>query len=349
MRCKKHLSDATSAVGVCATCLRERLLSLMAAQARAEALAQVHELHLSRLRCEDLPRKSDPHPHPPPPPLLFPRSVSPYVSRRKVEDSSWNFPSPLDDRHRRFHHRFYSTPQVGPTYCGGGNGNTASFVTTGSVSRKQRSRFSLWSSLFRSRSEKLDSVPRDSSCEPASSSSAAATAAYSSSSWLSSMFSGRKKKQSKFCAIEASVDAIDQRKKKQSKYFFSRGMSPAGGANEAAAEGDYDDRRDGSPPASGYSSESSKWKPSPAASHGSTARRGRQGLSRNVSGLAFCLSPLVRASPNHRHWSQKGLPPELAYSGEVRVQTKPHLSEAASFCANRSRKLADFGRVNANR
>lgn len=341
MRCKKHLSDTTSAVGVCATCLRERLLSLMAAQARAEA----HEVQLSRLRscataaaAEDLPRKSDPLP---PPPLVFPRSVSPYVSRRKVEDSSWSFPSPLDDRHRRFHHRFYSTPQVGPTYYGGGI-STSSFVTTGSVCRKQRSRFSFLSSLFRSRSEKLDSVPRDSShstCEPASSSSSS-----SSSTWFSSMFSRRKKKQSKFCSIE---EQMNQRKKPPPSRFFSRGMSPAGGASEA--DGDYDDRRDGSPSASGYSSESSKWKPSPAASHGSTARRGRQGLSRNVSGLAFCLSPLVRASPNHRHWNQKGLPPEFAYTGDVRVPTKPHLSEAASFCANRSRKLADFGRVNANR
>ncbi|CAK9328550.1 unnamed protein product [Citrullus colocynthis] len=339
MRCKKHLSDTTSAVGVCATCLRERLLSLMAAQARAEA----HEVQLSRLRscaaaaaAEDLPRKSDPLP---PPPLVFPRSVSPYVSRRKVEDSSWSFPSPLDDRHRRFHHRFYSTPQVGPTYYGGGI-STSSFVTTGSVCRKQRSRFSFLSSLFRSRSENLDSVPRDSShstCEPASSSS-------SSSAWFSSMFSRRKKKQSKFCSIE---EQMNQRKKPLPSRFFSRGMSPAGGASEA--DGDYGDRRDGSPSASGYSSESSKWKPSPAASHGSTARRGRQGLSRNVSGLAFCLSPLVRASPNHRHWNQKGLPPEFAYTGDVRVPTKPHLSEAASFCANRSRKLADFGRVNANR
>lgn len=337
MRCKKHLSDVTSAVGVCATCLRERLLSLMAAQARAEAQQVQLSRHRSYAR-EDLPRKSDPLP--PPPPLVFPRSVSPYVSRRKVEDSSWSFQSPLDERHRRFHHRFYSTPQVQPTYYGGGI-STSSFVTTGSVSRKQRSRFSFWSSLFRSRSEKLDSVPRDSShstCDPASSSS-------SSSTWLSSMFSRRKKKQSKCCTIE---EAMDQRKKpSQPQLLYFRGMSPAGGASEA--DGDYDDRRDGSPSASGYSSESSKWKPSPAASHGSTARRGRQGLSRNVSGLAFCLSPLVRASPNHRHWNQKGLPTELAYTGEIRAPTKPHLSEAASFCANRSRKLADFGRVNANR
>lgn len=339
MRCKKHLSDATSNLGVCSTCLRERLLSLMAAQSRAEA----HQLHLSRLRSyahpEDLSRKSDPLP--PPPPLVFPRSVSPYVSRRKVEDSSWSFQSPLDDRHRRHHHRFYSTPQVGPTYYGGGISTSSStFVTTGSVSRKQRSRFSFWSSLFRSRSEKLDSIPPDSSCEPASSS--------SSSSWISSMFSRRKKKQSKFSSIEEEIDQRTNKKKKRpASRFFSRGMSPARGPNEA--DGDYDDRRDGSPSASGYSSESSKWKPSPAASHGSTARRGRQGLSRNVSSLAFCLSPLVRASPNHSNWNQRGLPPELAYSGEVRVPTKPHLSEAASFCANRSRKLADFGRVNANR
>lgn len=91
----------------------------------------------------------------------------------------------------------------------------------------------------------------------------------------------------------------------------------------------------------GWSCGSEEWRKTPL-----TNRRTRNGQNRNVSGMAFCLSPLVRASPN-RQWSQKsGL---AADSGEIKGQVKPHLSTAASFCANRSRKLADFGRGNRNR
>jgi hypothetical protein len=82
-----------------------------------------------------------------------------------------------------------------------------------------------------------------------------------------------------------------------------------------------------------------------------SARRSRLGHVKSMSGsgMALCLSPLVRASPNRR-WNHKGLPPEMAAAAEIRAAaTKPHLSAAASFCANRSRKLADFGRVNQNR
>lgn len=112
-------------------------------------------------------------------------------------------------------------------------------------------------------------------------------------------------------------------------------MSPARFPEDGEEEECYD---------SGYSSESSQgWKQTPRRNQ--HARRPNHG--RNVTGLAFCLSPLVRASPN-RHWNQKGMPPETAFSGEIRVSVKPHISNAAAFCANRSRKLADFGRSNPN-
>lgn len=69
------------------------------------------------------------------------------------------------------------------------------------------------------------------------------------------------------------------------------------------------------------------------------------------AGIALCLSPLLRPSPA-RQWN---FGPDGGYSGEIRASTagqgnsnKPHLSGAASFCANRSRKLADFGRSNWN-
>ncbi|PQP94940.1 uncharacterized protein Pyn_09937 [Prunus yedoensis var. nudiflora] len=98
---------------------------------------------------------------------------------------------------------------------------------------------------------------------------------------------------------------------------------------------DCERSRSGSGDSSGATPE---WKQTPALAPSSTRRTRVGQVKNNVSGLAFCLSPLVRASPN-RNWGQKGLPPEFA--GEIRV--------AAAFCKNRSRKLVDFGRANPNR
>ncbi|KAJ4727329.1 vitellogenin-like [Melia azedarach] len=310
MRCKKHLSDLSSSVGVCASCLRERLFALIVAQTQAQQQAQAqaqHHHHLRQATTVEDRCKQDP------PPLIFPRSVSPYVTRRKSDDTTtaaWSY-----------HHRFYSTPQVGPTYNG-----TSTFSTTGNFAPKKRNgKFSLFLNLFRSRSDKYNSDPRD-SCESSSS---------SPSSWLfSTIFPSRRKKKSTVCYIEDSI-AHGRRDCRIS----NRGMSPA-------REMDSDEDCDRSPWGSGDSTD--EWRRTPMAAPPSI-RRTRTAHSKNVSGLAFCLSPLVRASPN-RQWNQKGgLPPDLSYTGELRAPVKPHLSTAASFCANRSRKLADFGRVNHNR
>lgn len=310
MRCKRHLSDHSSSVGVCASCLRERLSALVAAQAQAQSQLNQHHTGVT---AEDRRKQ----PQDPPPPLLFPRSVSPYVSRRKSDDttaSTWAYPS-----------RFYSTPQVRPT-------STAANLAV----HKRNRKFSLLSNLFRSRSDKCDSHPRvayrdSSEPEPSSSSSS------SPSSWFfSTIFpSRRKKKSSAFCYADDST-ANGRRACRTS----NRGMSPA-------RETESDDDCDRSPWGSGDSTE--EWRRTPTAAVPAVRRTRTTAHVKNVSGLAFCLSPLVRASPN-RHWNQKGgLQSELVYSGEVRNTTKPHLSTAASFCANRSRKLADFGRVNHNR
>ncbi|XWS32480.1 hypothetical protein CRYUN_Cryun23aG0162200 [Craigia yunnanensis] len=302
MRCKKHLADLSSSVGVCATCLRERLLTLIAAQAQAEAQAQQTQLARAAAAAEDR-QKSDP------PPLIFARSVSPYVSRQKSDDNSAT---------RIHHQRFYSTPQVRPTYS-----ITATIDFEATRSFKKKNRFSFFSNLFRSRSEKFNSDPRihyQNSCNEPSSSS-------SSPSWLSTIFAAHlKKHQSSY---------VEEFGPRRSCRIINRGMSPA-------IEADSGDECDRSP--SGSSPEvSRRWKRTPTA-----ARRAKAG-SRNVSGLAFCLSPLVRASPN-RHWNQKGgLPPDMSFTGESRTPMKPHLATAAGSCANRSRKLADFGRVNRNR
>ncbi|KAE8697490.1 hypothetical protein F3Y22_tig00110621pilonHSYRG00360 [Hibiscus syriacus] len=61
MRCKKHHTDLSSRVGVCATCLRERLLVVIASQTRLERAAAA-AVTQDRRKHEQ-------------PPLIFPRSV----------------------------------------------------------------------------------------------------------------------------------------------------------------------------------------------------------------------------------------------------------------------------------
>ena len=69
-----------------------------------------------------------------------------------------------------------------------------------------------------------------------------------------------------------------------------------------------------------------------------------------MTGMGFCLSPLVRARPNCPFKRKSRFPSEfVGNAGEVAAAEKPHISEAASFCANRSKKLADLGRGNHRR
>ncbi|KAF9626424.1 hypothetical protein IFM89_033243 [Coptis chinensis] len=246
--------------------------------------AQVEE---DRRKGEDRGRKSDGHIHHHnhnPPPLVFPRSVSPYICRRS-DDSSWH--NQVHDR------RFYSTPQVGPTFSKNYDNG------------KRRSRkFSLFSTLFRSSRSEQSSA--------------------SSSSWFSSLLSGRRKKNSRF----------DQRANVFPRCRRDRGMSPTN------VEEQRDFETEDIETESGYSSVATA---TPARRKGSVLHN------RNVSGLAFCMSPLVRASPNN-HRKDVNLPTS-GFSGEIsrkNVSGKCHLSTAASLCANRSRKLADFGRYNYN-
>lgn len=316
MRCRKHHpEDLSSTVGVCASCLRERLIALIAAQEKA------HLARVSSRASDDHPRKSDPNP---PPPLVFPRSVSPYVSRRKSDYASWQ----SCDRHNNL---FYSTPQLGPTFGTGNSEANSGFPgRTSSSLKKKTGRFWIFSSLFRSRSDKLEANPRISSqesCEPSSS---------ASPSWFSMIFPPRRKNMDRMNSLEGSTATGRSRYRPT-----DRGMSPV--TNESCVvDCDGCDR---SPSAGNYSTETSpRWRKTPSTAPYAT-RRSRH--VRNVSGMAFCLSPLVRASPNP-HWNPKGLPPEVVAAGEMRGTTaaKPHLSTASSFCANRSRKLADFGRAN---
>lgn len=103
MRCKNHAGDYSSDIGVCASCLREKLFVLIAVQTR------YHQHHQDRLRADsDAEDNADTDS---PPPDFPPRSVSsPYASRRKSDCGIGVKP----DSREFSDQRFFSTPQVGP-------------------------------------------------------------------------------------------------------------------------------------------------------------------------------------------------------------------------------------------
>lgn len=278
MKCKKHFTDLSSVVGVCASCLRERLFVLIEAQAQVQA--QIRPNH----RSSDFNQ----------PELVFPRSVSPYVSCRKSDsvDAATHHGRTLSDQ------RFYSTPQVGP------NGVN---ISTG-----RKTKLSLFSNFFSRSSNKSDLVDlksRDSSTT-------------TSLPWLPIIFASKRKK--KMCAaiFDPNASRVSQRP--------CRGLSPAVESDDECGRG-----------SSGCTTESSpRWKETPQRAAQFQRNCKRLNQARNGSGLKFCLSPLVRASPN-RH---RNVQPEVSVTGDSRAPGKPYLGDASSFCANRSRKLANFGR-----
>lgn len=87
MKCKRHPHEQGG--GVCASCLRDRLLALQGA--------------IYGTSPENLCRN-------PLPPVLFPRSVSPYASHNRLANDSDPASDSSNDRHRQrgFHH----TPQI---------------------------------------------------------------------------------------------------------------------------------------------------------------------------------------------------------------------------------------------
>ncbi|KAK9058237.1 hypothetical protein SSX86_023077 [Deinandra increscens subsp. villosa] len=331
MRCKKHYTDLSSAVGVCACCLRERLLSLIAAQEQVQS--QIPNFDGKRRNSEKNPafsphfdsRKSD---------RSGGAAVGSDDTRRK--DRRPYPPAVPRHRHSISDQLFYKTPQVGPA-TGGDN--------TGRNSKKKRSFIRLFSfrNLFRSRNRKpVDTV---SVSDPRASDSTfresrGSMNATSSSSWFSSIISGgRHRRKQTVCIDESTITPVRRQHRRD------RGMSPVRNP-DVVSGGDENELRNAT---SGYDS-SESWKNTPRRTPGNPAvrRGGSGGHVRNISGLTFCLSPLVRASPNLQR-NQRGLPPDVVLSGEIGAPVKPHLSNAKSFSANRSRKLADFGRPNSNR
>lgn len=324
MRCEKHCTDLSSVSGVCASCLRQRLFRLIVAQEQAQAQS------LAGNTCD-----SDTKP-------ALQCSVSPFISRQKSENSG----APVAAVQRpynkpRLNHslsdqRFYNSPQIVL--------NTGGCIGGASSHKKKQSliRLSSISNLFRSnnRNGDADSDHRFSVSSSKESSGAAGnpTSLTSSPSWFSNVLpgggaaAGRQKMKS--CYVDESSTIAATGVVRKQRYVRDRGMSPAGSSDDEFndASSDYE------------SAESCKQTPRRNPAH-HTIRPA--GVNRSVSGLIFCLSPLVRASPN-RLWNNKGKPPAEA-GGDSRPPVVPHLSYTKSFCANRSRKLADFGRSDPKR
>ncbi|KAF8087824.1 hypothetical protein N665_0565s0010 [Sinapis alba] len=111
------------------------------------------------------------------------------------------------------------------------------------------------------------------------------------------------------CYIEDLIAAESSHHQQRPMHRYCKGMSPA---NELESVDDSPGRA----------------RRTPATGTPGRKKKGTMGL---------CLSPLVRAKPN------------CSFTCELRSPVKPHISTAASFCANRSKKLADLGRADHRR
>ncbi|KAG6503482.1 hypothetical protein ZIOFF_035797 [Zingiber officinale] len=181
MKCKIHPYEYGD--GVCASCLKERLLALIAAQNELSS----HQYHTA---CQRIDFSAPSSEYPPPPPHQFP---SPYISHRR----SVGFEA--SPAHVRLHHRFFSTPQVGPAFRAANGAGSLDDLDSGSGRRKQR--FSIVKALFgHTRSQKADPDLGD-SAGPAS------------GSWITALIRGRSKKKHKKKSEE---DAPPSRKPQRS-------------------------------------------------------------------------------------------------------------------------------------
>ncbi|XP_062205103.1 uncharacterized protein LOC133907095 [Phragmites australis] len=277
MRCKLH--PYANAVGVCAPCLRGRLLALAAE--RDAAASGASSDGSSPPRAHGAAARG------------FPRSVSPYAAHRRSDACAYATSS------SSFAHQpnllFFRTPQVGPVAA-------ASAVRADEPAeeshRKVARRRSFLAAIFgggggrHSREEGARKDPPRRS-----------------TSWLS---------------------AIVHRKR--------RPDLPSSVATLPAAPAPPDEE-----PESPGSGSSSWWfpSPSPARQHRRRHGGGAGASGDGISGLAVCLSPLVR--PSSAGGRRRCQPPDPSSLGDSH---RRHASAggAASFGRNTSRKLADMGR-----
>lgn len=300
MRCKRHPFQAGG--GVCATCLRERLFVLAAAQNDAS---------------------SPTTPAPPPPaasaaaagPPAFPRSVSPYVSRRKSDSSGGalrNHPSLL----------FFRTPQVGPASAYGAGGA----LEEGDIGYEKRraGKFSVLATLFGNNHPHQQHHNRS---EVDKDKGGSGNKERKSRSWLAGIIPRRRKKQAPVADATALPPSSSPPPRRSCRAVSNRGLSPERGSHGSGEESSSP----ADPP----------WRPFPSPMRKTPCRR-RQTNSM-PSGLAVCLSPLVRPSPGRRHRAAQ--PPDPGtFSCELRPSPLHSVSSAANVARCRSRKLADAGR-----
>jgi len=305
MRCKKHPYQAGG--GVCATCLRDRLLALEAAQ-----------------NGDASPPPPAPAPVPaqappvPPEPLAFPRSVSPYVSRRKSDTSGAlrHHPSLL----------FFRTPQVGPAYGGALEEGDIAYE----YEKRRARKFSVLATLFghhhhHHRSEEKHHHQQEGGAKERK----------KHFSWFAGIIPRRRKKQQAAAPAASATSpqsAPPRRSSCRARAVSNRGLSP-----ERDSHGGSGDESSSSPAAA-----DTPWRPSPSPMRRTPCQR-RQTNSM-PSGFVVCLSPLVRPSPGRRHRPPVQPPDPGSFSCELRPSPLHSLSSAASVTRCRSRKLADGGR-----
>ncbi|KAF8651741.1 hypothetical protein HU200_063256 [Digitaria exilis] len=287
MKCARHPYEGGA--GVCAPCLRARLLALAAAQNEASSLPPL-----------PLPPPPEPEPE-----LVFPRSVSPYVCRRKSDASAAaaRGRSPL---------LFFRTPQVGPAY-GGGTG-----LGEGDIGfrRRRSGRFSVLAALFGHRSEEKEKdssvVDKERRRRP---------------SWLGFGIGRRKKEQ---------ATASSPPPRRSWHEVSDQGLSPV---RYACGDGD----ESGACPAaeSPWLPSPSPMRKTPCRRR--SLGLGLGGPSAGVSGFAVCISPLVRPGLLGSRHLRGGHPPD-AVSNELRPSPLHPLTSSASLHHCRSWKLADGGR-----
>ncbi|CAL9766226.1 unnamed protein product [Musa acuminata subsp. burmannicoides] len=295
MKCKSHPNEY--GVGVCASCLRERLLALIVAQNELSA----NRYHV-RLRPDLSPLR---HPH------EFHRPVSPYISHRRSVGSD-SSPGHL----RLLHHyqRFFSTPQIGPTFAAASRGERLEEIDGG-----RRHRFSIFRTLF--------GHSRSDAAEPGS----RAPKESASGSWFSALIRGRRKKKK----TSQLSSGAEEEEEEAPPWRVRRSCRPVGRGMSPAMEDEDEDH------CSGYFSDD--WRrptPMPIRRFPATHRDHRSVSS--VSGFSVCLSPLVSFGPE----SRRSHPAEAVFSGDLRSPANSiHHRNPAVLAPNRSRKLADLGRL----
>ncbi|KAF8689167.1 hypothetical protein HU200_041949 [Digitaria exilis] len=309
MRCKLH--PYANAVGVCAPCLRDRLLALAAERAQAAADASTDGGSSS---CGSSPpslplpaRRRHHHGHAGEGGAsargLFPRSVSPYAAHRRSDAGAYGAATSSSAAQQQPNLLFFRTPQVGPTAAFHADDPAEEGGGRKKAGQQKRSFLSAIFGGGRRQHGRDEEAARRK--EPPR----------RSTSWLSAII--RRKRRPVDLSTAASFPAPPAQVDEEPE-------SPSGGSSN------------------------SWWFPSPSPARQQQHHRRRHGggggagaSGDGISGFTVCLSPLVR--PSSAGGRRRCQPPDPSSLGESH---RRHASAggAASFGRNTSRKLADMGR-----